>query len=72
MDAVYITANAICSECGAFLQPELVRDAAERPTGQLKVRKHREGCSLFGTVGIITLNRLTIVELAPDVPEKAA
>ena len=72
MNAVYITANAICSECGAFLQPELVRDAADKPTGEPKVRRHRTNCSLHGTVGIVKLNKLEICELAPDVPEKAA
>ena len=72
MEAVYVTANAICSECGAFLQPELVRDAQETPTGELKVRRHRAGCSLFGTVGIVKLNKLEIVELTPEIPDKAA
>ena len=49
MSEVYTTGNLICSQCGRFLQPELVRDKSEIPTGVLNVRGHNPGCPLFGT-----------------------
>jgi hypothetical protein len=64
MKGVYITCNAICSECGAFLSPELLRDKNDVPTGELKVVRHARNCSLFGTESIVKLPFLPIEESA--------
>ena len=66
MMRVYTTGNMICSECGRFLRPELVRDKANRPTGELLVRGHEPTCSLFETVGTVRLNSLEIVNAVPE------
>ena len=69
MKGIYITCSPICSECGTFLQPELVRNANDVATGELKVRGHAVRCSLFGTVASVRLPLLPIVD---PIPEKAA
>jgi hypothetical protein len=69
MKGVYITCNAICSECGRFLSPELVRDANNVFRGELKLRSHERNCSLYGTVSTVKLPFLPIEEV---MREKAA
>ena len=66
---IYLTGNLICSECGKFLSPELVRDARNVATGELRVRNHEPGCPLFGTVATVEMAELKILDA---VPEKAA
>jgi hypothetical protein len=69
MKGVYTTGNLICSECGRFLQPELVRNASGAATGEILVRGHQASCSLFGTASIL---KLPFIPIDRSVREKAA
>lgn len=57
---IFITCNAICSECGKFLSPELVRDRNDVPTGELRVTGHYAHCSLYGSFATVKLPMLPI------------
>ena len=67
---VYVTGSLICSECGKFLVPELVRDERDIPTGVLKVKNHLPACPLYLTVATVQLAELKIVETVPEVAAK--
>jgi hypothetical protein len=69
MKGVFITGNLICSECGRFLQPELVRGRDNAAMGELIVRGHERSCSLFGTASTI---KLPFIPIEQSVREKAA
>jgi hypothetical protein len=66
MSKVYVTGNLICSECGKFLVPELVRDANDIPTGVLRVRKHKPNCSLYMKVATVEMAELKILVAVPE------
>jgi hypothetical protein len=63
---IYITGSLICSECGRFLIPEIVRNEKNVPTGEIWVKGHAIECSLFGNVSTVELPALAIVQSIPE------